>query len=84
MNSGEFGRWGTEIPYNAMDGTDDERDENNAALLDLSIYCGEREWVWRGLMARSVGEGKTFTRVGTFEYRMGMLGEGHQDSRRAG
>jgi hypothetical protein len=56
-----------QVSYDALDPTQEERDANNVALVELSSKCGDYDWSCRGLVVRYVTE-DTHTRVGTFEY----------------
>ncbi len=55
------------VEYDALDETDEERDENNAVFLELCSRYTSESWMCRGLIARSIGD-DTFTRVGCFDY----------------
>jgi hypothetical protein len=65
------------ISYDALDETEEERQENNAVLMELQTMCTTHKWMTRGLVCRSLSE-DTFFRVGTFEYQT------VQDSRQDG
>ncbi|KAG7293884.1 hypothetical protein NEMBOFW57_003944 [Staphylotrichum longicolle] len=66
--NGSMGVFRIPVEYDALNETDEERDENNAVFLELCSKYTRDSWTCRGLIARSRGE-DTFTRVGCFDYR---------------